>query len=325
MAAARGRWWMNRGASAAYAALAAVLLIAAALLIAGCGIGPGTGTKNASVLVTGAFGMQRIGSANERHVPGAETVMSLLERHFKVSTRYGGGFVQSIDGHSGTNARTDWFYYVNGVQAAKGAAATDVHAGDHIWWDLHDWAATDSILAVVGSYPEPFTNGLGGRVWPTLVDCITAVQSACNMVGKDLHHYGVKAAQQAFGTGSGQDSISVIVGPWRDITGVAASQFIAAGPSNSGVYAQFTGRGGSGLQLDNPLGVVTRTMHGSVGLIAATGSTQLGGTPVWLVTGTDRAGVMAAARAFNAHDLDGHFAVAVSGARVIPLPLAHAS
>ena len=39
--------------------------------------------------------------AVETKVPGAETVMSLLQRHFKVTTRYGGGFVESIDGHTG--------------------------------------------------------------------------------------------------------------------------------------------------------------------------------------------------------------------------------
>ena len=37
----------------------------------------------------------------------------------------------------------DWFYYVNGVQAPKGAAATNVHPGDHVWWDRHDWSQTE--------------------------------------------------------------------------------------------------------------------------------------------------------------------------------------
>ncbi len=51
--------------------------------------------------------------------------MRMLERSFRVSNRYGGGFVQSINGHSGTSAQRDWFYYVNGVQAKQGAATHD--------------------------------------------------------------------------------------------------------------------------------------------------------------------------------------------------------
>jgi len=51
--------------------------------------------------------------------------MSLLERNAKVSTRYGGGFVQSIQGRAGSSSKTDWFYYVNGVQAPMGAATTN--------------------------------------------------------------------------------------------------------------------------------------------------------------------------------------------------------
>ena len=150
--------------------LAALAAIAAAVTVAGCGFGAGPGTKDASIQVTSDFGSHLIGRAVERHVPGAETVMSLLERHFKVTTRYGGGFAESIDGHSGGSSHLDWFYYVNGIEAPQGAAATDVHKGDHIWWDLHDWAATDSVPAVVGSYPEPFTNGIGGKEFPTLLE-----------------------------------------------------------------------------------------------------------------------------------------------------------
>ena len=305
-------------------ALLTVAILAAAALLGGCGAGAGPGTRDVSVQVTGNFGSTLYGSAREKHVPGAETVMSLLERHFKVSTRYGGGFVESIGGHSGSSSHRDWFYYVNGFEATRGAAETGVHAGDHIWWDLHDWAATDSIPAVVGSYPEPFTNGIGGRKFPTLVNCAADVQTACNAVGEDLHRYGVKAADQVLGTGSGSDSLAVVVGPWSAVKGVVAAEMIGAGPRSSGVYAQFVGSRGQALELDNPHGDVVRTLHGSAGLIAATGDAALG-QPTWFVTGTDVAGVTAAARAFTAAKLHGHFAVAVDGKTIIPVPLAPGS
>jgi hypothetical protein len=297
---------------------------AAALLLGGCGFGAGSGTKNAGVLVTGDFGTQRYGSAAEKHVPGSETVMSLLERHFKVSTRYGGGFTESIAGHQGGSGRRDWFYYVNGIEAPRGAASTDVHAGDHIWWDLHDWSATDSVPAVVGSYPEPFTSGIGGRRFPTLVDCAPNLQRACDIVAAGLHSYGVKAADQALGTGSGSDSLSVVIGTWSQVRDVLAAELIAAGPQSSGVYAQFVGSGGQALELDNPRGRVVRTLHGSAGLIAATNQPSLG-QPTWFVTGTDDAAVMAAARDFTAAKLRRHFAIAVDGTTVIPVPVAPGS
>ena len=155
---------------------------AAAVLIAGCGLGAGPGTSDVTLTVTHGFGTAQLGSVTDKRVPGSETVMRMLERSFHVSTRYGGAFVESIDGHSGNSSRSDWFYYVNGVQAPVGAAGTDVHRGDQIWWDLHDWSATESVPAVVGSFPEPFVHGTGGRRLPTALECADDVGAACKQV-----------------------------------------------------------------------------------------------------------------------------------------------
>ena len=51
--------------------------------------------------------------------------MRLLQSKYDVKTRYGGGFVQAIDGargREGDGRRVDWFYYVNGIEAPVGAA-----------------------------------------------------------------------------------------------------------------------------------------------------------------------------------------------------------
>ena len=293
---------------------------ASAALLAGCGIGAGPGARDASVLVTANFGATVYGRVAQRHVPGSETVMALLQRHFKVATSYGGDFVDSINGHSGNSAHRAWFYFVNGIEAPKGAATTQVSAGDHIWWDLQDWSAAQRVPAVVGSFPEPFVNGIGGKQFPTLLNCGTGVQAACNAVGRSLHANGVKAADQLLGVASGAQSLSVIVAPWGQLTQVIAAQLIAGGPRQSGVYAQFVGAHGQALELDNPKGQVVRTLRGNVGLIAATGEPSVG-EPIWFVTGSDPAGVLAAARAFTAARLRNHFAVAVTGSKVIPVPL----
>jgi hypothetical protein len=292
--------------------------IAVAFALAGCGLGAGKGTSDVRVTVTRDFGTAPIGSANESRVPGSQTVMRLLERSFRVTTRFGGGFVQSIDGHSGTSSRRDWFYYVNGLQASLGAAGTAVHRGDRIWWDLHDWSATDSIPAVVGSFPEPFVHGSGGKRLPTTLACAPAVKTACKRVGDEFQALGIRTPTVLIGTGSGPDSLAVVVGTWRELHGQLAAALVEHGPGSSGVYARFAPNGAK-LQLLNPAGRVVRTLGPGAGLIAATG--QSGTGTVWMITGTDAAGVSAAAAALTPSRLRDHFALAVAGKSDIPLPL----
>jgi hypothetical protein len=293
--------------------------IAVAVALAGCGLGAGAGTSGVSLTVTRGFGTAMIGSVSEARVPGSETVMRMLERSFRVTTRYGGGFVESIDGLSGTSSRRDWFYYVNGIQAALGAAGTAVHHGDRIWWDLHDWAATDSIPAVVGSFPEPFVHGIAGRRFPTTLECASDAGAACTRVASELHSIGVPVATQLIGTGSGSDSLAVVVGTWRDLRAELVADLIDHGPGSSGIYARFAGPGGSTLQLLDPEGHAVRALGAGAGLIAATADSSTG--PTWLVTGTDVAGVTAAAAALTPARLRDHFALAVQGQADIPVPL----
>jgi len=295
------------------------IAIAAAVAIAGCGLGAGKGTSHVTLTVTRSFGTTPIGSITEQHVPGSETVMRMLERSFRVDTRYGGGFVESIDGLSGNSSRLDWFYYVNGIEAPVGAAGTAVHAGDRIWWDLHDWSATDSIPAVVGSFPEPFVHGSGGRRLPTALQCASDVGAACTRVEDELSAIGVPVATQLLGTGSGTDSLGVLVGTWRDLRSALVASFIEQGPSASGVYARFAGSSGEALELLGPHAQVVRTLGAGAGLIAATA--QSSAEPTWLVTGTDSAGVAAAAAALTPGALRDHFALAVQGSTDLPVPV----
>lgn len=287
--------------------------------IAGCGLGAGAGTSQVSLTVTRGFGTGKLGAVTEQRVRGAETVMRMLERSFPVQTRYGGGFVQSIAGHAGDSSHHDWFFYVNGVEAGQGAASTSVHRGDRIWWDLHDWSVTDSVPAVVGSFPEPFVHGIGGKRYPTVIECAPGESGACNRVGAALKAAGVPVASQLLGTGSGTDSLGVVVGTWAQVRGLVAAAIIARGPGRSGVYAHFAGPGGGSLQLLDPAGHVARTLRPGAGLVAATRDNV--SAPVWLITGTDSAGVAAAASALTPARLRNHFALALGGTGDIPLPV----
>jgi hypothetical protein len=300
-------------------AATALLAVVASLVCGGCGLGAGPGTRGVSVTITQGFGSHRISAVTKQHVPGSETVMRMLERSFRVSTSYGGGFVDSIDGLRSTSATTDWFYYVNGVQAAQGAATTGVHAGDHIWWDLHDWTATDSIPAVVGSFPEPFVNGIAGKRYPVTVECASDVGAACKRVTAQLNAAHVPAAPQLLGTGSGPDTLGIVVGTWPEIRGEVAAELVANGPGASGVYAKFTGPDADSLQLLNPRKQVVRTLGAGAGLVAATADSS--SVPTWMVTGTDVAGVNAAAAALTAPSLHDHFALAIDGTTRLPIPI----
>ncbi len=295
------------------------IAIASAVALAGCGLGTGPGTSNVTVTVTRNFGGSGVTRLVQHRVRGSETVMRLLERHLNVDTRYGGGFVESIDGLSATSTHLDWFYYVNGVQAAKGAAVTAVNRGDRIWWDLHDWSAAESVPAVVGSFPEPFLHGVGGKRLPTTIECAADAGAACKHVSAELAALGVPAATQLIGTGSGTDSLGVVVGTWRDLRGELLASLIDNGPGSSGVYAKFSGPGGSSLELLGPHGQVVRTLGAGAGLVAATA--EISAEPTWLVTGTDLAGVSAAAAALTPGALRDRFALAVQGDTELPLPL----
>jgi hypothetical protein len=109
------------------------------------------------------------------------------------------------------------------------------------------------------------------------------------------------------------------VGTWKDVQGEFAASEIEHGPGSSGIYARFGGTNGSTLELLNPHGQVVRTLGAGAGLVAATGNSST--APVWIVTGTDPAGVSAAAAALTPERLDDHFALAVQGQTYLPVPL----
>ena len=299
--------------------LAAALLCCVAL--AGCGVGGGDSVGGVTLQVTRDFGARDLdGSPQTVQAPGGETAMRLLQRHFDVDTRYGGGFVQAIGGLKGgrENGRpVDWFYYVNGVEAPKGAASTELHRNDVVWWDRHDWSATNHVPAVVGSFPAPFADGLEGDRLPVRVECAEGYAEECDAVRDALSEVGVLAGEAALNTRGGEETLRVLVGPWTEVRADFTLRHIGDGPGASGVYAR-PSEDGRSLDVLDPAGKVTRTLRAGTGLIAATAGEEL--RPVWVVTGTDRAGIAMAARNLTEDALRGKFAVALRDDRPIPLP-----
>jgi hypothetical protein len=293
----------------------------ALVMLASCGLGPGATPSAIHLTVTRGFGAVAVGAQRAPHVRGQETVMSLLMRNHKVKTRYGGGFVQSIDGRSGGTLGgepVDWFYYVNGVEASKGSANTNVHPGDRIWWDLHDWSQTADVPAVVGSFPEPFLHGIAGKRLPVRVECAEVSGEACQTVLARLRAAGVPAALAGIGPGDEPSTLRVLVGPWPAVRGTPATQAIERGPRASGVYARFT-ENGTTLTLLDARGRTTRTLAAGAGLVAATRYVEE--APIWVVTGAGVAGVTRAAQAFGEVTLRNHFALAIEASGTLrPVP-----
>ncbi|MCW3015684.1 MAG: hypothetical protein JWO02_2776 [Solirubrobacterales bacterium] len=300
--------------------LSLICLPLTAIVVAGCGLGSGGSPTGAQLVVTQDFGTRPLADLPQPQLGGSDTVMRMLSRNLKVKTRYGGGFVQTINGISGgtTAGRpVDWFYYVNGVEAGKGATATKVRKTDMIWWDHHDWAATNRIPAVVGSFPAPFRSGVDGKKLPVRVECTPADIPACQTVQDAMTAAGVFAAQGGLQQSITKETLRIIVGPWERIRDDDTARLLESGPQASGVYAR-PAKNGRSIAILDPRGRTTRTLGPGDGLIAATRLED--GQPVWIVTAVDVAGVAAASRAMDQGNLKDHFALAVDAGRAVAVP-----
>jgi hypothetical protein len=295
----------------------AIALLCAALAAAGCGLGPGAGVGEVSLAVTRDYGAEPVLSSTSDEASESDTVMRVLEREADISTRYGGGFVQAIDGLEADERfgrSFDWFFYVNGVESTVGAADYPLRGGEAIWWDYRDWSAAMRVPAVVGSWPQPFLDGYDGERRPVAVDCLGG-GGACGDARAALAAVGATIA-----AGSPQGAIRLLVGPWARVREDAAAAQIEDGPQASGVFAEFEPRG-AGFQLAG-LGVdgkLAQRFGPGAGLVAAT--RRYDAPPTWVVTGVDRAGVEAAVDLLDPAALRDHYAVATEDGQEEPLPI----
>jgi len=301
----------------------ALIAVVAAAALSGCGLGAGETPSNVDLVVSEDFGAHPLVQTGMPKRGGSDTVMRLLQRNAKVTTRYGGGFVQSIDGRAGGRSGgrpVDWFFYVNGIESGHGATAVKVHDGDQIWWDRHDWGATMRIPAVVGAFPAPFVHGPGGKKFPVRLECGQPQGAACNRVSNELVKLGLVPGRGVLGATATADTLRVVVGTFDQVRVDQAAATVAEGPRASGVYVKVTPDGKT-IQALDATGKVRQRLGAGTGLVAATAQAEQ--QPTWLVTGTDDAGVTAAAQAFAEGDstLSGKFALAISRGRGIGLPV----
>jgi hypothetical protein len=268
--------------------------------------------------VTRDFGHEFLGgTARIANVHESDTVMRFLQKTHDVETSYGGGFVDSIDGVRGDKGgQRDWFYFVNGIEASKGAADFELSPGDRVQWDYRSWRGAMRVPAIVGAFPEPMVYGREGRRLPVRVQCSSQGSPACKAAMQKLSEAGVVATAAALQGQAGEDSIRVLVGPWSELREVRGAASIERGPRESGVFARFRGER---LELLGPDGALARVAAPGTGLVAATEGESSG--IVWVVTGLDEAAATRAAGALDERKLHGAYAVAETEQETTRLPV----
>jgi len=307
----------------ALALVAAVVVATLGPASAGCGFGEGEERAGggATLRVTRDFGHEALGEVTLDKVRESETVMRMLRSEFDVTTRFGGRFVQSIDGLAGDEGgQVDWFYWVNGVDADRGAAEWQVEPGDQIQWDRRDWSAAMRVPAIVGAYPEPFASGIGGKRRPVRVECEDAEADACKDARARLQREGVPTSGSSLGAPGTEQVTRLVVARWPRARGVRGASGLEDGPEATGVFARFADDGKT-LELLDQHGDAVRRVHRGDGVGLVLALQPRAEELVWIVTALDAQGLEAGVRALDESKLRDAFAVAANGARVEKLPL----
>ena len=261
---------------------AAATLAVLALVVAGCHSKvkptPPAGKPTATLLVTRNFGA---GILLVKRVAPGQTVMTALRAVAPVDTRYGGRFVQSIEGISGSLAHEkDWTYFVNGLEARVGATDVTLHAGDRVWWDFRPWADLPTVPAVIGSFPEPFVHGTGRK------------QAQVEVRGSDA--LARRAASRRRTRGPRSLELARLVGSDASLRADPAYRRATSSPLAAGVTVSVrdghvVGYAGQGMLAPIP------TARAAIFAIRANGGATL------FVAGVDAAAARAAAAALAAH------------------------
>jgi len=171
------------------ATLAVAALLLLAVLPAGCS-GTSSDASSGSASGESAAAAGRPPTANEVRLvisrdygatvlkdllvaPGDDaSVMRVLAENAEVTSGYGGGFVDAVDGLESTFGgassadAADWFYWVDGVLADMGAADYMLSGGETVWWDYHRWAGAMFAPTAVHAFPVPWA----GRPLPVASD-----------------------------------------------------------------------------------------------------------------------------------------------------------
>ena len=210
------------------AALAATALVVAA---GGCGLGAGeTDEGEASLRVTRDYGDELFAEATVEDPSSSETVIRFLDREADIETRFGGGFVQSIDGLEGgveDGRSSDWFFYVDGIESSVGAAEVTVRAGDPGVVGPPGLDGRDARAR--GGRLVPGAARAGSALNRMSLECADA-EEACAAAGERLAEADVEFENTDLGKGEGE--LRVLVGLWEDLREDETAALLEGGPGD---------------------------------------------------------------------------------------------
>jgi len=160
------------------------------LLLAGCGGSTGEGEGTAQLWVTRDRGATLLLEAD---VPAGQTVMRALAAEADIETRYGGRFLQSLDGLEGDlGSQRDWFWFLNGYEGDRSAAEYRLRDGDVAWFDYRNWEEPGEARVVVGAFPEPFLHGYDGEQRPAVVRYAPGLETRARELGEQVEAASVE-------------------------------------------------------------------------------------------------------------------------------------
>jgi len=312
------------------ALITAFLLAVAAL----CACSAPSSEKEAGVITVRVVATQNFGQKlmfdETLEVLPETSAMAALIKVAEVETAYGGGFVNAINGvRSGATGsqsmKMDWFFYVNGIQASTGALDYELYDGDIQHWDFRDWSFRHFIPAIVGDFPEPFRHGYGGKTSPTIIVYANGLRGDA----EDLEN---RLAQLSIGDVSikrlselsenEKESCNLLLLGTMDCQHISE---LNQAWNRLGFFAYFKN---GNLVVLNTEGEVVAKYGAGVGLIQATqnpwnpkgiGACE---SVVWLVSGTDEAGVKDAIHALVNRYTEFQYAYAtvVANGEIIKVP-----
>ena len=177
----------------------AVSALCVLLFLAGCG-GAGEEQGTAQLWVTRDRGAELLVDAQ---VEAGQTLMRALASKSDVKTRYGGRYVQSVNGIDGSlRKQRDWFWFVNGYEGDRSAASYKLRDGDVAWFDYRPWQREGEARVVVGAFPEPLLHGYGGKTRPLAIRYEPALAHRAGALARQFKNVDLQAFPAAVPKGS---------------------------------------------------------------------------------------------------------------------------
>ncbi|MBM7853920.1 hypothetical protein JOC37_000285 [Desulfohalotomaculum tongense] len=281
----------------------------------------------ATLWVTRDFAQKEITGREILLHPG-DSVMDILKANLQVKTQYGGAFVSDINGLASgyvgpDKKKMDWFYYVNGIMTSVGAQDYHPTSGEIIWWDYHDWGSAPFTPALIGAFPEPFRSGYQGKNPGTTVLVTAGCEQQGERLARSLRDLGVRQVEVKPYSENllvEDKKITLVVGLWKQLEKDEYWQGLQKQRRKTGLFVELASDYFAALDAQ---GTVARRYEKNVGAIAAAGTGLGDFTPVWLVTGLDKAGLDNAVNILteNHQKIKQHFGALVVDGKVVAVPV----